>query len=112
MLHFVYATALAITLGLEPFQAETIAVVGGTIIDGHGGAPISSGVIVIDHGRITAIGDENIAIPAHARRIQAEGKYIIPGLMDANEPAAGGAPRRRAGRRVSVDLYTLHYWRT
>jgi imidazolonepropionase-like amidohydrolase len=59
-------------------------IVGGTIIDGNGGAPVREGVIVIDGERIISVGGSDTAIPADASRIDAKGKYVIPGLMDAN----------------------------
>jgi imidazolonepropionase-like amidohydrolase len=65
-------------------SSQIAAVVGGTIIDGNGGAPIKDGVILISGGRIIAIGDRSVPVPPHARRILAHGKYVIPGLMDAN----------------------------
>jgi imidazolonepropionase-like amidohydrolase len=65
-------------------DAEPLAIVGGTIIDGNGGEPIRNGVIVINGTRISAVGAEGISIPQSARRIDADGKYIIPGLMDAS----------------------------
>ncbi len=65
-------------------SAETIAIVGGTIIDGNGGKPIENGVIVIDNKRIAAVGARSTPVPSQARTISAAGKYVIPGLMDAN----------------------------
>jgi imidazolonepropionase-like amidohydrolase len=65
-------------------RAETVAIVGGTIIDGNGGALVRDGVIVIENERISAIGGRSTPIPRDARRIAAAGKYIMPGLMDAN----------------------------
>lgn len=76
---------LTILAQVSTGQAETLAIVGGTIIDGNGGKPIRNGVIVIDQQRITAMGTKkNTPIPQNSRIIPAEGKYIIPGLMDAN----------------------------
>jgi len=63
-------------------RADTLAIVGGTIIDGTGGKPIEAGVLVIEDKRIVAVGDHSLKIPAHARKITAAGKFIIPGLMD------------------------------
>jgi imidazolonepropionase-like amidohydrolase len=63
---------------------ETLAVSGATIVDGNGGTPVSDGVIVIEKGRIAAIGDRSTTVPAHGRVIDGTGKYVIPGLMDAN----------------------------
>jgi imidazolonepropionase-like amidohydrolase len=61
------------------------AIVGATVIDGTGGAPLKDAVIVIDGRKITAVGARGrVTIPAGAREINVAGKYIIPGLMDAN----------------------------
>lgn len=65
-------------------DSNLIAIVGGSIIDGNGGTPVHEGVIVIEGQRIIAVGGRDTAIPRNARRIDAGGKYVIPGLMDAN----------------------------
>lgn len=62
-------------------NAQVVAIVGGTILDGNGGAPIDDGVILIDGNRILAVGDRSIPIPPHAKQIQVTGKFVIPGLM-------------------------------
>jgi len=67
-----------------------LAITGGTIIDATGGAPIKDGVILIDKGRILAIGGGNSAVPADAQKIDAKGKYLIPGLMNANVHMSAG----------------------
>lgn len=89
----IHSTLLSVLVGIGAalsVQAQTLAVVGGTIIDGNGGAPVKNGVILIDGKRITAVGAAaTVRIPAKARRILAEGKYIIPGLMDANVHLCG-----------------------
>jgi imidazolonepropionase-like amidohydrolase len=62
-------------------DTEVTALVGATIIDGNGGAPIEDGVVVIEGKRISAVGDRSTAIPAHAKRISLGGKFIIPGFI-------------------------------
>ena len=62
-----------------------VLVTGATVIDGTGAAPIPDAVIVIEGNRITAVGPRTVvAVPSGARRIDAAGKFVIPGLMDAN----------------------------
>jgi imidazolonepropionase-like amidohydrolase len=79
------AVACAITLLAAPTAAQTLVITGGTVIDGTGAAPLPHGVVVMENGRIAAIGQAGgIAVPANATRIDATGKYVIPGLMDAN----------------------------
>jgi imidazolonepropionase-like amidohydrolase len=69
----------------SPAGAETLAVVGATLIDGNGGPPLRNAVVIADNGRIVAVGPMGqIAVPPGARRVDAAGKFVIPGLMDAN----------------------------
>jgi imidazolonepropionase-like amidohydrolase len=61
------------------------AIVGATLIDGTGAAPVKDAVVVIDGRKITAVGPRGrVTIPAGAREINVASKYVIPGLMDAN----------------------------
>jgi len=64
-------------------RASTIAVVGGTLIDGTGAAPIADAAVVIRNGRILAVGPRSkVRIPKHANIVDAHGKTILPGLWD------------------------------
>jgi imidazolonepropionase-like amidohydrolase len=76
-----------------------IAITGGTIIDATGGKPIEDGVIVIDKGRILAVGGGDTAVPPNAKKIDAKGKYLIPGLMNANVHMSSGATNLERGLR-------------
>lgn len=61
------------------------AFVGGTLIGGTGGAPRADAVIVVEGERIAAVGNRGeIPIPPEAQVIDASGKWIIPGLIDAH----------------------------
>ena len=72
----------AITICPRLSLGESLAIVGGTIIDGTGKAPLV-GTVSIKDGRINAIGPD-VKVPAGAKKVDAHGKYVIPGLMDAN----------------------------
>lgn len=68
-----------------PAMGQMRALTGATIIDGNGGKPIANGVVLIEGRKIKALGPASrISIPADAERIDVSGKYIVPGLMDAN----------------------------
>jgi len=68
-----------------PASGGRTAVVGGTVIDGNGGAPIADAIVLIDGARITAVGPRSaVMIPADARQIDARGRWVIPGLIDTN----------------------------
>ena len=77
-------TALAeISKGLPGSHASTLAIVGATLIDGTGAAPIPDSAVVIHNGRITAVGPRSkVKIPHDANVIEAGGKTILPGLWD------------------------------
>jgi imidazolonepropionase-like amidohydrolase len=64
---------------------KVTAVVNGTIIDGRGGEPIPNGVILIQGERILTVGSKSqVTIPSGARRIDAEGGTILPGIINAH----------------------------
>ena len=76
------AALAAALLAATPGAAQTIAIVGGTV---HpiSGPPIQNGTVIIQNGRITAVG-AGIAVPAGARRIDATGKVVTPGLIESS----------------------------
>jgi len=64
-------------------QTDTLAVVGGTLIDGTGHDPVPDAAVVIEKGRIVAAGRRaEIEIPKKATVVDAQGKFILPGLWD------------------------------
>ena len=66
-------------------RAQTLAVVGGTVVDGSGGAPVGPGVVLSVDGRVAAVGVAgDVPVPPDATVVDAAGKYVVPGLMDAN----------------------------
>jgi len=72
---------LAATLAAAPCAAQTIAIEGGTVYT-MTGAPIQGGTVLIRDGVIVEVGT-GVAIPAGARRIDARGKIVTPGLFDS-----------------------------
>jgi hypothetical protein len=76
---------LCLAAGLSGQSAAVTVIEGGTLIDGTGAAPLSNAVIVMQGNRITAVGAQGqVTIPAGATRIDARGRFIIPGLIDAH----------------------------
>ncbi|MBN7795586.1 amidohydrolase family protein [Parahaliea mediterranea] len=70
-----FASALAL--------AETRAIVGANVVDIDGGKPLSDAVVLIDDERISAIGKRGeVDIPADAEIVNAEGLWLIPGMMN------------------------------
>ena len=63
--------------------AGTIAIVGGTVVDLEGKAPIENAVILVEGEQIAAIGKAgSVNIPDGAEQIDARGTWLIPGLMN------------------------------
>jgi len=60
-----------------------LALTGARIVTMKGDEVIEGGTIVVDGNRIVAVG-KDVAIPADARRIDASGKTIVPGFIDAH----------------------------
>lgn len=59
------------------------ALVGGRLVDGNGGPPLANSVILVEDGRIKAIGTVGqLAVPAGAEVISTEGMSVLPGLWD------------------------------
>ena len=101
---FVIAAALygqnRFTPGLQPFltvSAPTVALTHVRIIDGTGAAPSENQTIVIDHGKIAAVGPAaSVAIPTGAQTLDYSGNTVIPGMVGMHEhlfyPSGGGIP--------------------
>lgn len=61
------------------------ALVGGTVIDGFGGAPLKNGIVIIAGTKIQAVGQVGtLKIPENAEVIATEGMSVLPGLWDAH----------------------------
>ncbi|MBS0386053.1 MAG: amidohydrolase family protein [Proteobacteria bacterium] len=72
-------------------HADIIAITHVTVIDGAGAAPRADQTVLIDHGRIAAIG-RHVRIPAHAEQIEGRGKTLIPGMVGMHEHLFAPAP--------------------
>ena len=63
----------------------TLALVGGTLIDGNGATPVHNSVVLIGDGRITAIGRVGqLKVPAGTKVVNAVGMTLLPGLFDSH----------------------------
>lgn len=61
------------------------AIVGATVNDGTGAAPVPGAVVLVDGDRIRSVGPAGATvIPEQATVLDATDQYVVPGLMDAN----------------------------
>lgn len=80
-------------VGFAPLVAAnegSLAFVGATLIDGTDAAPLENSVIVITDGRIRTVGPRaSVTVPDDAVVIDASGKTIMPGIVNAHAHVGG-----------------------
>ena len=72
-------------------RADIIAITHVQVIDGTGAAPRADQTVLIQNGRIAAIGP-NLRIPSNATQIDGRGKTLIPGMVGMHEHLFAPAP--------------------
>ena len=76
---------IALLIAARQAAAQSLALTGGTVIDGTGGAAIPGAVVVVTGERIACVGTTTqCRVPAGARIVDATGRFITPGLVDAH----------------------------
>ena len=78
---YIYIAAVLATLAAAQAFADTYAITGGTVYTLGPMGKIENGTVIIKDGKIEAVG-AGIPIPADAKRIDASGKWVTPGVMD------------------------------
>lgn len=82
----IFLFLIVVHMGTVAYAAESAgkkAIVGATLIDLNGKAPLQDSVVVIEGNRISAIGARaETAIPSDAEIIDASDSWLIPGLMN------------------------------
>lgn len=74
-----------------PCLAATTAFIGARILP-ISGAPVDDGVLLVEDGRIRAVGTRDaVRIPRDAQRIDVTGRVIMPGLVDTHSHVGGVA---------------------
>ena len=107
-------TTLAVLLALmaahearsvaQATQPSVIAIRGATVLTVTRGT-IANGVVVIRDGKIAAVGGAGTNIPAGAEIVEAQGRFVTPGIIDAHshlgvpDDAPLGSLQGAVGRR-------------
>jgi imidazolonepropionase-like amidohydrolase len=108
-IHYLSKALLLGALGLlsaSPLQAQTTAVTGGTLLPVDGPA-IEGGVMLVEGGKITAIGARDaVKVPRGATILDATGKVVMPGLVDTHSHIGGvGAADSSGPLQPGVRVY-------
>ena len=77
-----FGSIIALLSAATGLAAQTVAITGGRVYT-VSGAPVENATVLIQNGRIIQVGP-GIAIPADARRIDASGKWVTPGLINSS----------------------------
>lgn len=77
----------------KPAATKTTAIVGATLIDGRGGAPVADAVVVVRGEKIVNAGSRaSTPVPKGAEVIEAKGLTLLPGLIDSHFHLDGDDP--------------------
>src|SRR6185503_10120355 len=69
-------------------DSTAVAYTGATVWDGTGAPAVTDATIVVDSGRIVAIGAD-VRPPRGAATVALDGKYVIPGLIESHGHVTG-----------------------
>lgn len=113
----------------RPVPPPPMIIEGGTIVDPKTGNALEDGVLVLEEGRVSAVGSRDetrravAALAGRARMVDASGRWVLPGLIDVHVHAnalsdaaailQGGATSVRSGSSnfyQDVALAALPEW--
>ncbi len=83
---FLLITVTGFTSCSDSTSPQKVAVISGaTLFDGTGGEPIQNSMIVVSDQEIVCVGKKGeCSVPLGSEVINADGKYITPGMIDAH----------------------------
>jgi imidazolonepropionase-like amidohydrolase len=95
-LAFVFTGALAGSLSAQPAQppADPLALINANVVNVRDGRITPNATVLIRSGRIESVG--SAAAPAGVKAVDLEGRYVLPGLIDAHTHASDFGAFRRA----------------
>jgi imidazolonepropionase-like amidohydrolase len=117
-LAFLIVGALLLPPIVDAQTGDRTVIIGATLIDGTGRAPIQNSVIVLEGPRIVQTGPAGSTPRLDgARTLDAQGKFVIPGLADMHNhlgdgfaigPAGNRDPRMNLPRLLALGFTTIH----
>ncbi len=70
--------------GFSQSNGQPLVFTNANVIDGVSAEPIKNASIVVADGKIQEIKAGDVSVPAGAKTVDLQGKYVIPGLIDAH----------------------------
>lgn len=70
--------------GFTQSNGQTLVFINANVIDGVSAVPMRNASIVVADGKIQEIKVGEVRVPAGAKTVDLQGKYVIPGLIDAH----------------------------
>ncbi len=114
------ADLVAVSRRVRPVASGTVALVGGTLVDGRGGPAVPNATVVVRDGTILRAGpSDRVEVPAGATRLDVRGKTVMPGLWNMHVHlhqmewlpvymAAGETTVRDMGNEIDFELALRH----
>jgi imidazolonepropionase-like amidohydrolase len=94
-------TLAALVAAPVEIAAQDLAIVNARILDGKGGV-IERGSVVVRGGKIVSVGSG--AAPSGGRRIDAQGRTVMAGFIDAHRHIASGDPAEWLAKRAPAQM--------
>ena len=88
MTKYLWLFSLLLVCASASAQEKTVVIKGATIYT-ITGAPIPTGVMIVQKGKIISVGPASMPIPNDATVIDATGKVLMPGLIDSHSHLGG-----------------------
>ncbi len=85
-----------------PDDTPMTTIIGGTLIDGTGGAPVPESVVLVFGSRIREAGGRaTVPTPARAQNIDARGKFVTPPVIDLGQMQLAAANSNEELRKLA-----------
>jgi imidazolonepropionase-like amidohydrolase len=94
-------TLVALVAAPVEIAAQDLAIVNARILDGKGGV-IERGSVVVRAGKIVSVGSG--AVPSGVQRLDAQGRTVMPGFIDAHRHIATGDPAEWLATRAPAQM--------
>src|SRR5678816_1135555 len=95
--------ALALFAPARQAAAQNIAIVNARILDGKGGV-IDRGSVVVRDGKIVSVSAAGTTPAAGTQTIDAQGRTLMPGFIDAHRHIAEGEPNEWLAKRAPAQM--------